>query len=344
MRISTRILLVAASALLGVTAIAAPVAAGGRTIRIDDDGHASARRCAGQAETFTTLKAAVRAASDGDRIVVCPGTYAGAFVVPGGKTDLTIVSARRLEDDTQSPCAIGYGIGAHHLENAGPDPAPIIIERNRVIDMQIGGISLDDRAVAVVRENRIRWIHAGVSGAATDPSGVAFDDTYFGIRVGRSTQAWVRDNVISSETAVEGPTRLQVGITVDATEPTSEYPPASVRLRDNEIARTGIGILIRDGSSDVRARDNATSEGDYGIVLVHATEVIVRDNLSTGHGTGILLDADTSDALVDGNDFLANTIDCQDDSTGDGTAGTDNTWTSNQGATSVPPGLCFPAT
>ena len=50
----------------------------------------------------------------------------------------------------------------------------------------------------------------------------------------------------------------------------------------------------------------------------------------------------TSSNLIHGNNFAYNIegVDCEDDSTGTGTLGTNNTWTNNLGVTSDPTGLC----
>ena len=39
-----------------------------------------------------------------------------------------------------------------------------------------------------------------------------------------------------------------------------------------------------------------------------------------------------------------NGLDCQDQSSGNGTAGTDNTWQKNLGDSAEPPGICTPPT
>jgi hypothetical protein len=59
---------------------------------------------------------------------------------------------------------------------------------------------------------------------------------------------------------------------------------------------------------------------------------------------GLHLGPDTDDAFLIGNKALRNGLDCQDQSSGNGTAGTDNTWQKNLGDSAKPPGICTPPT
>jgi hypothetical protein len=67
------ILALAMVGLLGLRS-AAPVAAGD-TLVVDDDGQGSAADCDATVGAYSTIQAAIDAASDGDTISVCPGTY-----------------------------------------------------------------------------------------------------------------------------------------------------------------------------------------------------------------------------------------------------------------------------
>src|SRR5438093_3922934 len=62
---------VLAAALLGLMAVGVPGAAAA-TLVVDDDGMASAADCNALTPAFTTISAAVAAASPGDTIKVCP--------------------------------------------------------------------------------------------------------------------------------------------------------------------------------------------------------------------------------------------------------------------------------
>jgi hypothetical protein len=59
---------------------------------------------------------------------------------------------------------------------------------------------------------------------------------------------------------------------------------------------------------------------------------------------GLHLGLGTDDVFLIGNKALRNGLDCQDQSRGDGTAGTDNTWQKNLGDSARPAGICSPPT
>lgn len=69
----------------------------------------------------------------------------------------------------------------------------------------------------------------------------------------------------------------------------------------------------------------------------------VRSNVVQGSGRGIRLAAGSRDVTVANNAVVGSSVvDCVDESTGSGTAGTADTWTRNAGRTSTPAGLCVP--
>ena len=74
-------------------ALGAPaVAAGPVTRMVDDDGHASAGNCGSTAGAYSTIQSAVNASHAGDRVVVCPGTYAHKVVIGPSKHGLTLIA------------------------------------------------------------------------------------------------------------------------------------------------------------------------------------------------------------------------------------------------------------
>lgn len=139
-------------------------------------------------------------------------------------------------------------------------------------------------------------------------------------------------------------------------------------------ARTGVGTAILVGGRTVGLQvdrntisggdrngitvSNAFGVGNAGIVVdrnqvvgrangirfVDQTSgMIGRNTVTGGSGTGILLEGMNSGIALDRNTSVRNrTVDCADQSTGTGTAGTANVWTRNVGLTSAPPRLCSP--
>ena len=91
------ILGMALSALL----IAVPVSAKPGTLYVDDDG-----LCGGNAPCYTTISAALAIASDGDHILVYPGTYYEEIVVD---KSVTIKAITGLGDAIVDAVATTYG-------------------------------------------------------------------------------------------------------------------------------------------------------------------------------------------------------------------------------------------
>lgn len=105
------------------------------------------------------------------------------------------------------------------------------------------------------------------------------------------------------------------------------------------------GLRFSSGVSGAAVLGNAANgNGDQGISVSSEVSgaVIVRNNsTNNNNGDGILFSADTKGNLVRYNHAANNgDFDCEDLSTGSGTAGTANLWSHDTGATSNPPGLC----
>jgi hypothetical protein len=130
-----------------------------------------------------------------------------------------------------------------------------------------------------------------------------------------------------------------------------------VVVKRNHIEVTaGNGIDVRDTGGNRVAGDpprnvdvlknKVRSAGQHGID-VSATgvgEYEVRGNVALRNvGVGIHAGPKTDDAAFARNLARGNRrLDCQDESRGDGTAGTDNTWRGNVGGSDDPGGICHP--
>ena len=145
------------------------------------------------------------------------------------------------------------------------------------------------------------------------------------------------------------------------------FKSATVQVVRNLI-RTAPGVrrmqtgIYSIGSVDSSIRANIISGVNRGIVVaLYGSAVVVDNVLLGGTHTGIKTGSDleiernlvrgfehgivlsSTGATVRGNDFRGNRRwDCVDRSTGDGTAGTGNTWIGNLGHTSQPDGICRP--
>ena len=105
---------------------------------------------------------------------------------------------------------------------------------------------------------------------------------------------------------------------------------------------TGI-ILFDNADSDIVVRNNLVQNNDTNVALYNNDGGDFKNNTVLD---AVFYDGLYADAESEGNRFISNTAlrntehDCHDDSTGDGTDGTANTWNGNRGETSQPEGLC----
>jgi nitrous oxidase accessory protein NosD len=111
------------------------------------------------------------------------------------------------------------------------------------------------------------------------------------------------------------------------------------------------GIAIRDtlqvfsGAANVQVLGNTVTGAENNGIDVTADDfaaVSARNNaLRNNDVDGIFFGAATNGNQIRGNTASGNdNLDCEDDSTGSGTAGTANTWVNNNGGTDSPDGIC----
>jgi nitrous oxidase accessory protein NosD len=124
--------------------------------------------------------------------------------------------------------------------------------------------------------------------------------------------------------------------------------------RNHVEATAGNGIDVRDTGGNrvdglpprnvdvLKNKVRAAGQNGIDVSATGVGEYEVRGNLALHNGeVGIHAGRDTDDAAFARNLARGNrTLDCQDESTGDGTAGTDNTWRGNTGGSDNPPGIC----
>jgi parallel beta-helix repeat protein len=106
------------------------------------------------------------------------------------------------------------------------------------------------------------------------------------------------------------------------------------------------GIRLRDGADENSLVDNRVEANSPagGISLESGAHnnLVSRNNSQSNQKDGLFAASGTFNNVFDRNTARFNTEhDCHDDSgPGNGTLGTNNTWTANNGLTSHPPGLC----
>lgn len=125
-------------------------------------------------------------------------------------------------------------------------------------------------------------------------------------------------------------------------------PLSGVTIQQNTVLQSSFsGIRISSAVSAVTVVANTSNgNGDQGISVSSAVEgaATVRNNTTnSNNGDGILFSAETNGNAVQFNRASGNgNLDCEDQSIGQGTAGTANKWTANIGTKRTPTGICAP--
>jgi nitrous oxidase accessory protein NosD len=183
----------------------------------------------------------------------------------------------------------------------------VLVDHNQSVDDRTFASFFASATVRVTR-NHVR-ARVGV------PAGQEASAIFVGAR---------NDDVVVEKNKVTAASGDGIDVT-DTGEPGNPVgPPTNVGLLHNKVANAGLlGISV-----------SASGVGQYDVIGNRATASMV----------GIHLGPDTDDVVVDGNTALGNELDCQDESgpAGSGTAGTENGWQHNLGATDDPDGLCAP--
>ena len=128
------------------------------------------------------------------------------------------------------------------------------------------------------------------------------------------------------------------------------------RIFNNIVTNVFVGIGMGEGfgpPSTPVAHPAVATDGTYilrnqtfsdflGIGIDSDANNVTQNTSTANFIGGIVVSVGTSSNLIHGNNFAYNIegVDCEDDSTGTGTLGTNNTWTNNLGVTSDPTGLC----
>ena len=101
-------------------------------------------------------------------------------------------------------------------------------------------------------------------------------------------------------------------------------------ISDNTISDHANGIVVRGSNAAVDGNDYAG-----------ASEFTISGNTITGSATDGIWVQDGSDGTISSNSATGSaSYDCQDSTSGSGTAGTADTWTDDTGGSSSPAGLC----
>jgi Right handed beta helix region len=339
----------------------------GPNMWIVDDDHAQCPNA-----QFSRIQDAVDAASAGDQVKVCPGTYPEQVRIT--KNDLTLFSQVPLQATIQAPVVMTYpnsivtvsdatGVAIRQFTISGPytavDPGACAgltdrhtgvrvidgsatiygnhITRIRDIDPLLFGCQ-DGIGVLVGRQFEAQVGTALLRNNLIDlyqKGGVVVDN--------EGSYAWVTQNQISGEglsniTAQNG---VQVGRGASADVDHNQ-------ISRNQFARifssdTAAGILLFETAAHVSADHNDLSQNGVGIDVDEGAIglTIAHNNVQQSINDGIGAFADSNNNLISYNKAFNNTpFDCYDETTGPYPPGTANNWLKDMGFTQNRPGLC----
>jgi parallel beta-helix repeat protein len=183
--------------------------------------------------------------------------------------------------------------------------------------LPVSGIRVSDGATATIRKNRVS--DHGYEPPRADAVGIHVRDAASGLSI-----------------AYNAMDRNDVGILIENTD--------AVDVRVNRLYTGPVAALAVDGSAGSTFYYNRVLGAGVGLDLAGLTSSLVSKNqVRNTTGAGVALTSSTGNTLSTNVSFTNGTYPFQDDSHGDGTAGTANTYTLNRclrTAVSQPPGLC----
>jgi parallel beta-helix repeat protein len=315
--------------------------------------------------TFTSIQAAVNAAPVGAKIRVCRGTYTEQVTIPAGKDGLTLFSTPDLAAVIKAPLVMldakaivrvngAQNVSIRHFTITGPGSGGCNSIRY--------GVRVDGGGSALIESNHITLIQDNPFGGCQNGVGVLvgrnFEATVGSAEISHNLidryqkGGVVIDNVGSfgnvHHNQIVGPglqfTIAPNGIQVSrGANATADHNSVTGNNYGFPLVAAGTGILLYRSGSNVSIGYNDVFKNDDGISLYTTTGALIEHNNSHEQifYDGLFADTDTS-----GNTFSHNKadnnaeFDCDDISTGAGTAGTANTWNMNKGDTENRPGLC----
>jgi parallel beta-helix repeat protein len=271
-----------------------PLQSARHVLRVDDD-HAQCRNA-----QFTTIQAAVTAASPGNTILVCPGTYQESVTITTSDLRIRARGPRRavVLDGMAQTLLAGF-----YIQNA----SGILIEGFRIQNFHEAGILLDNGDGNRIRKNITTGAHH---------DGIELRQGSSGNRIVHNRSI---DNLASNA----------CGIQIRDAGSTGNILRHNVSRNNNWGIRVGLGA-----TGNVVFHNRTVNNRAFGILNFSGGDgTRIKANRAFGNPTGISIEGSTS-VLVARNHAFGNTLDLHWDGVGS------NTFRNNHCDTSVPPGLC----
>ena len=315
---------------------------------------------------YVTIQSAVNAASPGDTIRVCRGTYVEQVTIPAGKTNLTLHSVSHWHAIIKAPplmldakaivrVSTSQNVTIRGFEISGPGGGGC--------DSLRYGVRVDTGGSANIIGNHIVDIRD-----LPPPPNVSGCQNGVAVLVGRNFEATtgsalIQGNVIERYQK-NGPTVDNVGSFARITHNVIRGvgPSATIAQNGIQVSRGadaivehnwvgdhtylgapvfgGTGVLLFiPGSVRVAHTTSVRSDDNFGLYGTQAATIAYDKGLESTFFDGIFVDSGSTNNQITRGHFLDNAIfDCEDNSVGPGTGGTANYWTNNHGETEFPPG------
>lgn len=363
---------------------------------------------------YNDIQSAVTAATAGDTIRVCAGSYSGQILVDkqlflrGAKAGIDARTRSTTGESTVQGLntdTVGFNLAANNIvldgfrvRGVGSGPGIQTSSlfsgytiQNTIIGNNAFGIYANTGSTSqnVIRTNLIKNNNANLGVAAAAGNGIYADQGTNRLLIARNTMSGQknsgflftttdpienRDVTIQRNLAVNNATfvnlfgnntnfQIRSNTTNDTNSADNASQGTAIRIADNAngvlvIANTiknspFSGVAVRDAEDTTAAPYNIdiqlntitgakgngvdVTDSEQGAVSVYRNTVrhAVLDGIFFGPASGA--------NLIDSNSSrFSGGFDCEDQSTGTGTSGTNNTWTHNVGDTSSPSGLCHP--
>ena len=351
-------------ATVGPAALPASAGDGPNMFIVDDD----RAQCPNAA--FATIQSAVDAAGPGDQIKVCAGIYVEQVRV--AKSNLTLFSEVPLAAVIQAPLVMtppksivtvdAAGVTLRQFTIRGPyTDVPMcsndVQDRHTGVRVISGSATIFGNQITAIRDVnpalggcqdgiavQIGRRVQGQAGSALIRNNLIDDYQKGGVVVdGPSSYAWVTQNEIDGGGVTSVIARNGVQVGRDASADVDHNI-----VRRNLFVRAGStdsasGILLFETAAHVSTDHNDAEQNGIGIAIFEGAVGLLIDHNEV-HGSlnnGIAAFEGSIDNTISYNKATRNVpVDCYDETTGSGTAGTANFWIKDMGETENRSGLC----
>ena len=315
---------------------------------------------------YITIQSAVTAASAGDTIRVCRGTYPEQVTIPVGKDNLTLHSVSHWHAIIKAPpimldpkaivrVSTSQNVTIRGFEISGPGTGACDSIRygvrvdsggsaniigNHIVDIRDlpppPNVSGCQNGVAVL----VGRMFEGTTGSALIQGNVIEHYQKNGPTVDNAgSYARITHNVIRgvgpSATNAQNGIQVSRGARADVEH---NWVADNTYLGAPVFGGTGV-LLFAPGEVRVAHTTSVRSDDNFGLYDTEAATIAYVKGHDSTFFDGIFVDSGSTNNEITRSHFLDNPVfDCEDNSVGTGTPPTANYWTHNHGETEYPPG------